>query len=81
VGESGRNHAGTLEPNETPESAAVRELSEETGYRAATWNKLAEFSPSPGILSERMYLFVATDLTPGAVHPEAEERVTPHVVA
>jgi ADP-ribose pyrophosphatase len=73
--------AGTLEPGEAPEHAAVRELAEETGYQAATWRKLAEFYPSPGILSERIFLFVASDLTPGEMHLEADERLTPHVVA
>src|SRR3954468_14126179 len=38
--------AGTLEPPEPPERAAVRELAEETGYRAGRWRKLAEFYPS-----------------------------------
>ena len=33
--------AGTLEPPEPPEAAAVRELAEETGYQAARWRKLA----------------------------------------
>src|SRR5439155_14155737 len=72
--------AGTLEPDEAVEAAAVRELAEETGYRAAIWRKLAEFYPSPGVLAERMHLFVASGLTPGAMHPEADERLTPHVV-
>lgn len=72
--------AGTLEPPESPESCAVRELAEETGYRAARWSKLAEFYPSPGILSERMYLFLAQELTPGPMALEAGEQITPHVV-
>src|SRR5437762_3538121 len=57
--------AGTLEPGEAPEHAAERELAEETGYTARTWRKLAEFYPSPGVLSERTHLYVATGLTPG----------------
>jgi ADP-ribose pyrophosphatase len=73
--------AGTLEPNEPVESAAVRELAEETGYRAATWRKLTEFYPSPGVLSERTHLFLATDLTPGEMHLEADEQLEPRVVA
>jgi ADP-ribose pyrophosphatase len=72
--------AGTLEPEEAPEAAAVRELAEETGYRAARWRKLATFFPSPGVLSERTHLFVAQDLTPGAMHPENDEQLEPHVV-
>jgi len=66
--------AGTLEPPEPPEACAVRELIEETGYRAKKWRKLAEFYPSPGILSERMYLFAAEELTPGEMALEAANR-------
>lgn len=72
--------AGTLEPPEPPEEAAVRELIEETGYRAKTWRKLSEFYPSPGILSERMHLFVAEDLTEGTMRPEPDEQLEVHVV-
>jgi ADP-ribose pyrophosphatase len=73
--------AGTLEPGEAPDLAAVRELSEETGYQAGSWRKLGEFYPSPGVLSERMYLYLAQDLTPGAMHLEADEVLEPQVVA
>ncbi|MCI0462232.1 MAG: NUDIX hydrolase [Gemmataceae bacterium] len=72
--------AGTLEPPEPPEETAVRELAEETGYRAARWRKLREFYPSPGILSERMYLFVASELTPGPMRLEKDEELVPQVV-
>jgi ADP-ribose pyrophosphatase len=54
--------AGTIDPGETPEQTAGRELVEETGYHAGRLEKLAEFFPSPGILAERMYLFLATEL-------------------
>jgi ADP-ribose pyrophosphatase len=72
--------AGTLEPGEAPEHAAVRELAEETGYRAAAWRKLAAFYPSPGVLSERTHLCVAEQLTPGPMRPEQDEDLTPEVV-
>jgi len=73
--------AGTLEPPEAPEAAAVRELAEETGYRAGRWRKLAEFYPSPGILSERMVLFQAEELTPGSAHLQPDEDLAAQVVA
>jgi ADP-ribose pyrophosphatase len=72
--------AGTLEPSEPPDEAAVRELAEETGYHAALWRKLREFYPSPGVLSERMYLYVAEGLTPGPQRLEADEHIQPQVV-
>lgn len=72
--------AGTLEPGEPVEKAAVRELAEETGYTAAAWRKLGVYYPSPGVLDERMHLFVAEGLTPGAARPEADEQLEPVTV-
>lgn len=57
--------AGTLEPPEDPEVTAERELIEETGYRAQQLHKLHEFYLSPGILDEKMHLYLATGLEPG----------------
>jgi ADP-ribose pyrophosphatase len=54
--------AGTLEAGEEPLVCAYRELEEETGYRAKHIEPLCGFFPSPGILNERMHLFVATGL-------------------
>ena len=72
--------AGTLEPGEDPAVAAVRELAEETGYRAERWRRLREFYPSPGVLSERMYLYVAEGLTTGQQQLEPDEHIEPKVV-
>src|SRR5262249_15620901 len=73
--------AGTLEPQEPPESAAIRELAEETGYRAADWRKLTEFYPSPGVLTERTHVYLARDLTPGPRHLERGEEMESEIVA
>lgn len=54
--------AGRLEPGEDPLTAARRELEEETGYRAASWEVLSTFYPAPGFCSEFMTLFLARDL-------------------
>lgn len=43
--------------------SAIRELEEETGYRAAQWEELGEFYSSPGMLSESFTLVKATGLT------------------
>ncbi len=67
--------AGTLEPNEDPTEAARRELTEETGYLAGSLVHLFTFMPSPGLLSERMHLYLATDLTPGKQRTEADEDI------
>ncbi|MES1213649.1 MAG: NUDIX hydrolase, partial [Singulisphaera sp.] len=57
--------AGTLEPGEDPAVTARRELAEETGYTAQTLEPLCQLVFSPGILHERMHLFVARGLEPG----------------
>lgn len=54
--------AGTLDKGESPMNCAGRELQEETGYLAARLTPLVNFFPSPGVLSEKMYGFVARDL-------------------
>ena len=74
--------AGTLERDpqdgsgEDPEGAARRELEEETGYRAARWEHLADFWTAPGFATELMHLYLATELTPAGderLGPDADE--------
>ena len=67
--------AGTLDAGEDPDETARRELTEETGYRASRWEKLLEFYMSPGILTEKMHLYLATDLTAGSADLEPEEEI------
>jgi ADP-ribose pyrophosphatase len=72
--------AGTLEPGEPPDQAAVRELAEETGYQAGRWTKLTELVPSPGVLSEVIHLYLAEQLTPGPMNLEADEQLEPQII-
>jgi ADP-ribose pyrophosphatase len=67
--------AGGMERGETPRQSARRELMEEAGYRARVLKPLLEFYPSPGILSEKMHLVEASDLTPSKGQPDADERI------
>jgi ADP-ribose pyrophosphatase len=67
--------AGTLEPPEPPLACAQRELVEETGFRAARIEQVHAFFLSPGILDEKMHLFLATGLTPGDPNREAGEEI------
>jgi ADP-ribose pyrophosphatase len=65
--------AGTLNEGEDPEIGARRELEEEIGVTAAKIEKLCEFYVSPGFLTEKMHLYLATDLTNTSQNLEADE--------
>jgi ADP-ribose diphosphatase len=77
--------AGTLHRDratgtkEDPALAAARELEEETGYRAGTWEHVAAFWTAPGFATELMHLYFATDLAPahegGRLGPDPDERL------
>ncbi len=57
--------AGKLEPNEEPKETAIRELKEETGYSTENIKFLKEFYVSPGYCTEKINVFLATDLVAG----------------
>jgi ADP-ribose pyrophosphatase len=73
--------AGTIDPGESPDTTAPRELAEETGYRAGKITRLAEWYASPGFLTERMFLYLCEGLTPGATAHQPDEQIQPWVVA
>ncbi|MCI0347625.1 MAG: NUDIX hydrolase [Chloroflexi bacterium] len=70
---------GTTGSKEEPALAAARELEEETGYRARTWEHVAAFWTAPGFATELMHLYFATDLEPaqpdGRLGPDPDERL------
>lgn len=68
--------AGTLNEREDPEAGARRELEEEIGVTAGKLEKLCEFYVSPGFVTEKMYLFLATDLAETAQNLESDEILT-----
>ena len=55
--------AGTLRRGEVPEEGAARELEEELGFVAGRLEKLSEFFVSPGFCEEKMWVYLATELT------------------
>jgi len=57
--------AGTLAKGERPEIGAARELKEELGLVAARLEKLSEFFVSPGFCEEKMWVYLATELSEG----------------
>lgn len=64
--------AGTIEPDEDPAETIRREIEEETGYRAGTWQKLGEFALAPGYSDEIIYAFLAQDLEKLETPPEQD---------
>jgi ADP-ribose pyrophosphatase len=72
--------AGTRERDEPALETAHRELAEETGYRAGSMEELTVYYPSPGILTERMHVYVARNLTPGEPAREANEEIENYVL-
>src|SRR6266852_8558456 len=67
--------AGTLDDQEPPEAGAARELEEELGLVAGKMEKLCEFFVSPGFCEEKMWLYLATDLTETAQRLEDDEMI------
>jgi ADP-ribose pyrophosphatase len=80
--------AGTLDmlgdgSVEQPLPAVQRELFEETGHRAGSWREIAQFFTAPGFATERMHLFLATDVRYDESHDGAsdDERLQVKIVA
>lgn len=70
--------AGKLEPNEPPMETARRELIEEAGVSASTWESLGTALSSPGVFGEVLHLFYATDLRPTESSHEHAEVIEIH---
>lgn len=68
--------AGTLNEGEDPDIGARRELEEEIGVTAAKVEKLCEFYVSPGFLTEKMHLYLATGLAETQQNLEDDELLT-----
>lgn len=69
--------AGTLEKGETPLATAKREIVEETGHRARSWKKIAEFYTAPGFCTELMHVFEARGLSPATSPGDEDEILRP----
>ena len=65
--------AGKLDPGEEPLAAALRELEEETGYRAGRMEPMLPFAPAVGYSTEIIHAFAAYDLTPAGTRPDEDE--------
>lgn len=67
--------AGTIDLGEPPIECARRELQEETGYSAETWETLGHIYPTPGYTNEILYLFLASDITKGVQNLDEGEDI------
>lgn len=67
--------AGTTEPDEEPMATARRELAEEMGIGARSWIAGPSFFTAPGFCTERLSLFLASDLHPDETPPPDDERI------
>jgi len=65
--------AGTLAKGERPDAGAARELKEELGLVATRLEKLSEFFVSPGFCEEKMWVYLATELSEGEQALEDDE--------
>jgi ADP-ribose pyrophosphatase len=70
--------AGTLDDGENPLACARRELIEETGFSADTWQSLGDIVPVPGYSSERIHLYLATDLNIARQDLDRDELLVVH---
>ncbi|HEY2847474.1 MAG TPA: NUDIX hydrolase [Pyrinomonadaceae bacterium] len=67
--------AGSLEEGEDPRTGAIRELEEEVGCTADSVDLLSSFYVSPGFLSEKMHVYVATGLRETTQNLDEDERI------
>ena len=73
--------AGTLDPGESPEAGALRELREETGYRAAHLEPIGGFYGAPGFSTEYLHVFVARGLSLVGQELDSTEDIRPVVLS
>jgi ADP-ribose pyrophosphatase len=65
--------AGTLDEDEAPEACARREIREETGMAAGKLKEIGQFYLAPGYSTEFMHVYLASELRPDPLEPDADE--------
>jgi ADP-ribose pyrophosphatase len=68
--------AGTLNPGETPEQCARREVVEEAGVEAGRLDHAGFIFTAPGFCDEKIHIFIARDLRPAPSHHDVDEVIT-----
>jgi len=72
--------AGKLDGGEAPELCATREVEEEVGQRVGRLEPLGWIWTTPGFTDEKIWLFLATELTPTRTAHQPDEVLTPRVM-
>jgi ADP-ribose pyrophosphatase len=67
--------AGSMDPGESPEEAALRELREETGYRGRHAERLWSAYTAPGFCEELLHFCVVDDYEIGEPEPDGDEQI------
>ena len=80
IGRCSRSPPARSTPARSPDQTAERELLEETGYQAGRIRRIREWYVSPGVMNERMYLYLCEDLRPGPARPELDEELETVIV-
>mgnify|MGYP000512286744 CR=1 FL=1 len=78
VGWLGELRAAKIDHREPPLQTAQRELEEEAGVTAASWQSLGDMVSSPGVFTEVIHLYLATGLQMAAAKPEEHEVLEVH---
>ncbi len=72
---------GAVDPGESPQDAALRELDEETGYRSTSLHLLGVVEPNPAFQSNRCWTFLAVACRPvGRCRPDPGEEIAVRLV-
>ena len=73
--------AGVVDEGETPLQAAIRELSEETGYEGGEWQAFMQLSPNPTNHTNMSYTFLTTGVEKlREPHQEPSEDIHVHIL-
>lgn len=73
--------AGMADPGEEPEAGALRELREETGFRAKRVRRFLTTFMTPGFCTEQLTFFLAEDLEPGLTDFDSDEEIETKVIS
>lgn len=72
--------AGTLEPGESPNDCARRELEEEAGFKCEELNKIFECYVAPGYSTEKIHFYIARNLSRSNPNPDQDERINVEII-